>query len=240
MYNSFKILALVPAIGGSKGLPRKNIKPLCGKPLIAWTIETAKASRYLDKIVVSTDDKEIAGIAISYGAEVPFSRPTELATDNAKIIDVVLHIINWLENNGELYDLIVLLQPTSPLRLSTDIDSAIKMIFQKSAKSIVSVCEVEHHPYLSNQLPENGCMKDFLRCEVINTNRQELPTFFRLNGAIYIAYCNYLKKQKTFFGKDTYAYIMPRERSIDIDSETDFNLAELLINKMRKQYNNSL
>jgi len=229
MYKARTILGLIPARGGSKGLPRKNIKILMGKPLIAWTIEQALASKYLDRVIVSTDDEEIATISKKYGAEIPFMRPKELATDEARGIDVILHTINWMEKNDKTYDLIILLQPTVPLRSSEDIDKAIELLFSKKAKGILSVCEVEHHPYWSNTLPEDGCMKDFVEAEIMNKNRQELPTFYRLNGAIYIAYIEYLKAQNGFFGENSYAYIMPKERSIDIDNEIDFKLAELLM-----------
>jgi len=231
LYKGKTILGLIPARGGSKGLPRKNIKPVSGKPLIAWTIEQALASKFLDRVVVSTDDKEIAEVSKKYGAEVPFMRPKELATDKSKGIDVVLHTIDWLKENDnrKQCDLLMLLQPTSPLRKSEDIDKAIELLFLKEAKAIVSVCEVGHHPLWANTLPEDGCMKDFIRQEIINKNRQELPVFYRLNGAIYLAYCNYVKQCRSFIGKDTFAYIMPRERSIDIDGKIDFKLAEILI-----------
>jgi len=231
VYRDKNILGLIPARGGSKGLPRKNIKPLLGKPLIAWTIEQALASKYLDKVVVSTDDKEITEISKKYGAEIPFVRPKELAEDNAKGIDVVLHTIDWLKENDKKkqYDLIILLQPTSPLRKSDDIDRAIELLFLKEAKAIVSVCEVDHHPLWANTLPEDGCMKNFIRQEVMNKNRQELPIFYRLNGAIYLVYCDYIKEQESFFGEKTFAYIMPKERSIDIDNEIDFKLAQILV-----------
>lgn len=229
MYNGKTILGLIPARGGSKGLPRKNIIPLLGKPLIAWTIEQALASKYLDRVVVSTEDKEIAEISKKYRAEVPFIRPKELAADNAKGIDVVLHTMDWLEENNKCYDLLVLLQPTSPLRTFEDVNNAIELLFLKEAKAIVSVCEVDHHPLWTNTLPEDRCMKDFIRKEIMNKNRQKLPVFYRLNGAIYLAYWNYLKEQKNFFGNETFAYIMPHIRSIDIDSEVDYKLAEVLI-----------
>lgn len=231
MYKGKNILGLIPARGGSKGLPGKNIKLLLGKPLIAWTIEQALASKYLDRVVVSTDDKEISDISKKYRAEVPFIRPKELAMDNTKGIDVVLHAIDWLKENDmrKQCDLLILLQPTSPLRATEDINKAIELLFLKEAKAIVSVCEVDHHPLLANTLPEDGCMKDFIRKEIMNKNRQELPKFYRLNGAIYLAYCNYIKERKSFFGEKTFTYIMPRERSIDIDDEIDFELAEILI-----------
>ena len=231
MYKGKNILGLIPARGGSKGLPRKNIKLLLGKPLIAWTIEQALASKYLDRVIVSTDDKEILDISKKYGAEVPFMRPKELAMDNVKGIDVVLHAIVSLKEDDrrKQYDLIMLLQPTSPLRKSVDIDKAIEFLFLKKAKAIVSVCEVDHHPLWANTLPEDGCMKDFIRQEIMNKNRQELSVLYRLNGAIYLAYCNYLKKYRSFIGEKTFAYVMPRERSIDIDNEVDLSLAEVLI-----------
>jgi N-acylneuraminate cytidylyltransferase/CMP-N,N'-diacetyllegionaminic acid synthase len=229
MYKGKNILGLIPARGGSKGLPRKNIKLLLGKPLITWTIEQVLASKYIDKIVVSTDDEEIAEVSKKYGADVPFIRPKKLAEDNAKGIDVVLHAMNWMEENDKLYDLLMLLQPTSPLRTSQDIDKAIELLFSKKAQATVSVCEIEHHPYWSNILPKNGCMKNFISREIMNKNRQELPVFYRLNGAICLAYCDYIKEQKSFFGEKTFAYIMPQEKSIDIDNEVDFKLAEILM-----------
>ena len=236
MYRGKNILGLIPARGGSKGLPGKNTRPLLGKPLIAWTIEQALTSKYLDRVVVSTDDKEIAEISKKYGAEIPFMRPKKLAEDNAKGIDIVLHTIDWFRENDKRkqYDLIMLLQPTSPLRKSEDIDKAIEYLFLREAKAVVSVCEVDHHPLWANTLPEDGCMKDFIRKEIINKNRQELPVFYRLNGAIYLAYCDYINQCKSFIGKDTFAYIMPRERSIDIDDEIDLRLAETL---MKIKYN---
>lgn len=228
MYKNKKILALIPARGGSKGLPGKNIKPLMGEPLIVWTIRQAKNSRYIDNIIVSTDDEEIAEISKKYKAQVPFLRPKELATDDAKSIDAVLHTIGWMKKNNKSFDLIVLLQCTSPFRISEDIDRAIELLFFKKAQAIVSVCKTKHHPYCANKLRENGCMKDFLKPEVINKNRQELPNFYRINGAIYLAYCDYIQKQKSFFSDNTFAYVMPQERSLDIDDEIDFIFAEAL------------
>jgi len=235
MHKNKTILGLIPARGGSKGLPRKNIKTLLDKPLIAWTIEQALASKYLDRVIVSTDDEEIAEVSKEYGAEVPFLRPEELATDEAKGIDVVLYAIDWMERNDKPYDLLMLLQPTSPLRTSNDIDKAIELLFQKNAQAIVSVCEVDHHPYWSNTLPDDGCMKDFIKPEVTNKNRQELPIFYRLNGAIYLAYSDYLKEKRSFLGKDTFAYIMPQRRSVDIDNEVDFKLAGIVIRENKQK-----
>lgn len=227
MFKNKKILALIPARGGSKGMPKKNIKSFCGKPLFAWTIEQAKASCYIDRCVVTTDNKKIASLAVKYGAHVPFLRPKNLAADKSAVIAAICHALGRLKAEGEFYDLILLLQPTSPLRLPKDIDKAIEELFFKNARAVVSVCEAEHHPYWANALPKNLSMRDFISPEIKNKNRQELPKFYRLNGAIYLAYYDYLAKNKGFLGPQTFAYIMDKERSVDIDCEMDFKTAEL-------------
>lgn len=230
MYEGKKILTLIPARGQSKGLPRKNIRHLGEKPLIAWTIEAAKKSIYIDRLIVSTDDKEIADCSVQYQADVPFMRPKELAEDDSKMKDVISHAIKWVEDNdSNIYDILILLQPTSPLRTSEDIDEGLRLLFSKGCKAVVSVCQSEHSVYWMNTIPSNGCMKDFLRPEIKNKNRQEFPIFYRLNGAIFLGDIEYVKKQGSFIGNDTFAYIMPKERSIDIDDEFDFKLAEYLL-----------
>jgi N-acylneuraminate cytidylyltransferase/CMP-N,N'-diacetyllegionaminic acid synthase len=211
-------------------LPGKNIKLLCGKPLIAWTIDHAKKSKYLDDILVSTDCEKIADISKKYDANVSFLRPEELATDDAKAIDVIIHAIDYLEGQGCLYDLVMYLQPTSPLREPEDIDCAIESLFSSNAQVVVGVCEAEYPSYAMNILPPDGCMKHFLKPELINKNRQDLPIEYRINGAIYLVYSNYLKLQRSLFGEETYAYIIPRERSVDIDNEIDFKFAEFILN----------
>lgn len=231
MYKGKTILVLIPARGGSKGVPRKNIRLLLDKPLIAYTIETALEIDFLDKVIVSTDDLEIAQISREYGAEVPFLRPYELATDEAKSIDVILHAMDWMEKEHGAFNLILLLQPTSPFRNREDIKAALDIFFEKNAKAVVSVCEAEHSPLWMNTLNDDLNMKDFIRKDILNKNRQELGKYYRINGAIYIAEWDYLKQNKTFFGDKTYAYIMPKERSIDIDTEMDFKFAEFLINR---------
>lgn len=238
MYKNKKILALIPARGGSKRLPKKNIKFFLGKPLIAWTIKQANNSKYVDRVIVSTDDDEIAEISKRYGSEVPFLRPENLATDDAKGIAPVLHAIDWCRNNDTIYDILILLQPTSPLRLDVDIDSAIEMLFLKNARAVVSVCRVECSPDWINILPHNGCMANFmkLRQEQENEDGQERLHFYRLNGAIYVAFCDYLLEKKSFLGDRTFSYIMPKERSVDIDDEMDFMFAEfLMMNKNGKR-----
>lgn len=229
MYKGKKILAVIPARGGSKGLPKKNIRILGDKPLIAWSIEAGRQSQYIDKITVSTDSQDIADIAKQWGGKVPFIRPAELATDAAKGIDAILHAIDWHRDNGDRFDLVLVLQPTSPLRTAVHIDQAIELLFEKNAGAVVSVCPVDHHPWWCNYLPQNGSMKDFLRPEILNTNRQELPPFYRLNGAVYVADITVLETTRSFIGDTTFAYAMDAESSIDIDTAFDFKLAELLL-----------
>ena len=226
MSDGHNVLTLIPARGGSKGVLRKNIRVLAGKPLIAWTIETAKACGLLNRIVVTTDDQEIAEIAAQYGAEVPFLRPEDLSGDNAKIVNVISHTIEWYRSKGENHDLILLLQPTSPLRAKDDIEGSFELLAEKNAQAIISVCKAEHHPFWTNILPHDLCMKDFLNTSALNANRQELPPYYRLNGSIYLAFTDYFEQQKGFWGNLTYAYVMPHERSVDIDTELDFKMAE--------------
>ncbi len=236
MTNGKRILAIIPARGGSKGLPGKNIREICGRPLIAWSIIQAKHCADIHRVVVSTDDHQIAKIANEYGAEVPFVRPTELANDTAPTIDVILHALCWLEKYENYRpEYILLLQPTSPLRTGKDIDGVLRVLMDKDARAVVSVCETDHHPWWSNTLPESGSMKDFLRLEILNKRRQEFPIYYRLNGAIYLAEMDYLSKYNGFFGPETFAYKMPRERSIDIDSAMDFKLASLLMAEQSRQ-----
>lgn len=222
-------IALIPARGGSKGLPRKNIRSLRDKPLIAWTIEAALRSTCFAKVVVSTEDREIASIAKSYGAEVPFQRPPELADDRAKSIDVVIQALNWFEEKGEDFRRIALLQPTSPLRNQSDIQNAWDFFNLKKAGAVVSVCECEHTPLWMNSLPDDLSMRDFLSKGSLNQNRQSLKQYYRLNGAIYLADKDYLKEWHGFFGPRTFAFIMPQARSVDIDSELDLRFTEFLL-----------
>lgn len=228
MYKNRRILALIPARAGSKGLPGKNIRPLLGKPLIAWSIEQALSSKYIDKVVVSTESPAIVSVARRYGADVPFLRPKKLATDKAKIIDAILHTLDFYESKMNIFDIVVLLQPTSPLRKSADINKAIERLSISKAKAIVSVCKEEHSLLWSVTLDADNKIGQFLEKGAEKQNRQNLPIFYRINGAVYVAHVDYLKQNKGFFGKSTYAYIMPPERSVDIDNEYDFRIASFL------------
>ena len=235
MINDKKVLAIIPARGGSKGLPGKNIKELCGRPLLAWSIEVARVCRNIDRVVVSTDDGQIAEVAKKYGIEVPFMRPARLANDTASAIDVIFHAINWLKDHEDYRpEYILLLQPTSPLRTREDIEGAIQMLKDKNAQAVVSVCETDHHPWWSNELPEDDNMKNFIKPKIRNKGRQNLPLFYRLNGAIYLTDTVYLHECNGFLGPDTFAYKMPQSRSVDIDSDIDFKLVALLLEEQKK------
>jgi len=225
MYKDKTFLAVIPARGGSRRFPRKNILDLNGKPLIAWSIEAGLKSKYIDKVVVTSDDSEILEISKKFGAEI-IKRPEELASDTATTFDVIKHVIE----NIEKYDYIVLLQPTSPLRNEKHIDEAIELLEVKNADAIVSVCEMDHSPLWSNTLPQDGNMKGFLSDEVLNKRSQDLEKYYRLNGAIYICKTDKLLENKGFFlKKNIFAYKMDRQSSVDIDDEFDFKIAEIIM-----------
>lgn len=229
--NGKSFLAIIPARGGSKRLPRKNILPLNGKPLIAWSIEAAKKSNAIDRIIVSSDDDKILDIAEKFGADA-IKRPANLANDTASTVDVLLYTIENLEKE---YDFIVLLQPTSPLRTERHIEQAIELLLQKKADAVVSVTEVDHSPLWANTLPEDGNMGNFLRTEILGKRSQDLEKYYRINGAIYIIKIDALLKEKSLFlKKNIYAYKMDRSTSIDIDEKIDFEIASFLLSKHKK------
>lgn len=210
-------------------MPKKNIKELAGAPLISYTIKAAKKSEFITRIIVSTDSEEIADVATKYGAEVPFLRPAELATDDAKAIDVYLYTIERLnlENDEQINEFLVLL-PTSPLRNYMDIDQAIKIFKKKNADSVISVTETEYPPQWIKRISEKGILEDYIQ-GLNNLNRQEYEKTYIPNGAIYIFKYNVLKKEYNYYTDKTYPYIMPNIRSIDIDTPLDFMIAEYLI-----------
>jgi len=224
-----KILAIIPARGGSKTIPRKNIKLLNGKPLIYYTIKESIKSKYLGRIIVSTEDKEISEISKKYGAEV-IERPEELAKDETPTIDVIFHVLQVIKAENFEPEAVVLLQPTSPLRNAQDIDNAIELFLKNDCESVVSVCEVEHSLYWSFEI-ENRYLKPIFGGKYLNMRRQDLPKVYTPNGAIYVSTPEILRKYKSFYCSKTIPYIMPPERSVDIDNEIDFMLAELLMRK---------
>lgn len=228
------VLAIVPARGGSKGIPRKNIKNLCGKPLIAWTIEQALKSKYIDRLIVSTEDEEIAKISRDYGAEVPFSRPIELAQDDTPGIEPILHCINWLKDNENYYpDYVCILQCTSPLRKVNHIDEALEKLIEKKADSIIGVRKSEISPYWMKNIV-NGKLVDFIKDSHKYVRRQDLPAVYRLNGAIYIGKTDILVNNRNWYTDNTLPYIMSQEDSIDIDTIMDFKFAEIIMKEKLK------
>ena len=224
-----RIIGIIPARGGSKGVPKKNIKPLHGKPLISYTIKVAKESKHINQVYVSTDDPEIGEISKQYGAEVPFLRPEELATDDTPTLPVIQHMARYVENKWGRLDIVVTLQPTSPLRTAQDIDKTIQKLIDTKADSVVSVFEVETHPYLTASLDEDRL--NWLYSEEKRGRRQDFPNVYSLNGAIYATERNTLLDNNSLYGKDTRAYIMSLERSMDIDSLYHFYLVEAIMKK---------
>lgn len=226
------MIAIIPARGGSKGLPGKNIKKMNDKPLIWYTINSANKSKFVNKIIVSTDDDGIANISKSFGAEIPFMRPKELARDDSLAIDNYIYTIDRLNkefkyNIGEF----IVLQPTSPLRTSLDIDNAIQIFKEKKADSVISVSEVIHPPIWSKRINEKGILRNCFDIRIDNKNRQEIEKAYMPNGAIFVFKFSLLKEKYSYYSDKTYPYIMPLERSIDIDSKLDFEFAEYLVKK---------
>ena len=219
-----RILGLITARGGSKGIERKNVRSIAGKPLIAWTVEAALRSERLADLVVSTEDQEIADAARDAGARVPFMRPADLAADTTPGIDPVLHAIEMLPG----YDAVLLLQPTSPLRAAEDIDGLLALADRTEAPSIVSVCAAEEQPAWMYRLADGGRMEPLLP-EASAARRQDLPPVYTLNGALYFATLPWLAEHRSFIGPGTLGYPMPAERSIDIDGPLDWRIAEMLL-----------
>jgi CMP-N,N'-diacetyllegionaminic acid synthase len=218
-----KVLGVIPARGGSKGVPGKNIRIVAGKPLIAWTIEAAKKSNYLDRVILSSDDPEIIRVAKEWNLEVPFVRPADLARDDTPGIEPVLHALAELPG----FDYVVLLQPTSPLRTVEDIDRCIERCLKLKAPSCVSVTVPDKSPYLMYTL-EGQNLRPLLRHNAYAC-RQDMPKVLALNGAVYVAQIDWLHEKKVFVSEETVACEMPKERSIDIDEEIDLKFIQNLL-----------
>lgn len=234
MYEGKSILAIIPARGGSKGIPRKNIKSLAGKPLIAWSIESGRESKYIDRIIVSTEDEEIRDISLDYGAEVPFLRPKELAQDNTSSVDTIVDVIMKIKDIENLeYDFILLLQPTSPLREVKHIDESIELLINNSDKydAVISVTELEHPVFWNRKIDDSKRLINFMEYDKSKKyRRQDFKKTFRLNGAIYLIKVDVFLNCMSFETKSTLAYEMDRKSSIDIDCIEDMELAEYYMN----------
>jgi CMP-N,N'-diacetyllegionaminic acid synthase len=232
-----KVLAVVPARSGSKGLPGKNIKQLIDKPLLAWSIEQGLASKYVDEVVVSTDSQEIADVAVRYGAKVPFLRPAELAKDETSTADVLVHLIKTLEEQGSKYDYLLLLEPTSPLRETKDIDLAFDKLFSnKDASSIVGISAVEsQHPMFCVSLTEEGFLRSENEFKVLR--RQDITPLYFYEGSLYISEIEVYKSKKNFYHNNTLGYVVPKWKSYEIDDNVDFLIVETILkNKHHIQY----
>ena len=225
-------IAIIPARSGSKGVKDKNIRELCGKPLIAYSIEAALRSGEFDEVMVSTDSDRYAEIAKKYGASVPFLRSAQTSSDTASSWDMLDEVLHNYEKIGRVFDSFCLLQPTSPLRTAEDIKAAYRLYREKASFAVVSVCEAEHSPLWCGHLPSSGEFDNFVDADMI-LQRQAGQKFYRLNGAIYIINTERYKKDRFLYQKGSYAYIMSQDQSADIDTELDFLFAELLISRKR-------
>lgn len=228
MYRSKKILAIIPAREGSKGIKNKNIIKLKGKHLIVYSIEAALKSKYIDKVVVSTDGEKIGKISKYYGASVPFLRPKHLALDHSNTIDSLIHCIEEIKKLGEEYDYVVLLQPTQPLRQSWHIDEAIELIIDKNEESLVSVSKAKDHPILMRTIDESGHAINLLKGSS-TVRRQDFPEFYKVNGAIYINKINENLDNNTSLNDNKLVYIMDEKYDVDIDEMLDLKIAEIAI-----------
>jgi CMP-N,N'-diacetyllegionaminic acid synthase len=226
MIHNQTVLGLIMARGGSKGLPRKNLRMLSGKPLLAWTIDAARQSCRIDRLVLSSEDGEIISAARELGCEAPFVRPHDLARDDTPAIAVVRHALMALQKK---YDYLVLLQPTSPLRTSADIDGCLDMCARHKAASVVSVAEVSKSPYWMYELLGDNRLRPVMPTATRATRRQELPPCYVLNGAVFVARCDWISDHDDFVSTDTVGYVMPKHRSIDIDDELDLRVASVLL-----------
>lgn len=220
------MLAIIPARSGSKGLPDKNIKYLLDKPLMAYTIEAAIKSNCFKDVIVSTDSAKYAEIAQQYGASVPFLRSSQLSNDTASTLDVISEVLDKLKEQGKTYEHFMILQPTSPLRNANHIKECIKMLIEKKANAIVSMCPCEHPIEWSKKLDSNLCLDGLFKP---SARRQEEKKTYRLNGAMYLSRVDYFLKEKNFYKENCYAYVMSCRDSVDIDTIEDFLYAQTLL-----------
>ena len=223
MISSKSVVGIITARGGSKGLPGKNVIDLGGRPMVAWTISAALGSAYIDRLIISTDDEEIADTAKSWNCEVPFIRPDHLAQDDTSSVDVAIHALQTLK---ETYHYFVLLQPTSPFRTNSDIDNCLELCAQTDAPACVSICGADKSPYWMVSMDQQSHLHHVLEPPTPASRRQELPQVYSLNGAVYVAEVNWFEANETFLTEETRGYVMPRERSLDIDTEYDLSVAK--------------
>jgi CMP-N-acetylneuraminic acid synthetase len=230
------VFAIIPARAGSKGVPGKNLRLLGGRPLLAHSVRAARQARCVTRILLSTDDPVLAEAGISCGAEVPFLRPANLATDTSPVIDAVAHLLENMQAAEEgIPDYILLLQPTSPLRTAEDIDVAFRLIKSGTADAVMSVTEAKDHPLLCKQMDCCGQITPYVESPLNAARRQDLPPAYVPNGAIYLIRTEVLLSARAWCPPGTCAYVMPPERSIDIDTPADFELAEWLFQRRQQE-----
>lgn len=234
MYKNKKILAVIPARGGSKGIPSKNIIEVGGKPLIQYTIDCAKHSKYIDRAVISTDSEEIKKVSIECGGDVPFMRPKELALDTSKTIDCIVHAVDSLKKMGETYDYVMIIQNTVPLRKYWHVDESIEKLINSEERSLVSVTEVEQHPILMRTINEDGTVKNLLPMSS-TMRRQDFPKFYKVDGAIAIQKIDEEFNLNTSINDGRLAYIMDAKYSTDIDSYIDIKVIEYYLEKEKEE-----
>ena len=231
MATSPRFLGVIPARAGSKGVPNKTVHPVAGRPLIGWTIDTALQSGALDRVVVTTEDPGIASTARELGAEVPFLRPSELAADNVPNMEAVLHAVGWLREHEKYQsDYTVLLQPTSPLCAPDDITAACRMAQERDADGVVSVSVVHQHPGWMRTVDKDGKVSPYLPEHRELPRRQTLPILYVTNGAIFVVKTDVFVQQRTYEPDSTFAYVMPQERALEVDSQWDLHVAEIVLN----------
>ncbi|WP_084154156.1 acylneuraminate cytidylyltransferase family protein [Citrifermentans bremense] len=230
-----RCIGIITARGGSKGLPRKNVLPLAGKPLIAWSIEQARQAALLERVIVSTDDEEIAAVARALGAEVPFLRPAELARDATPHIDVIEHALLFLaDSEGYRPEYVCTIQPTSPLRTPADLDQMVLLAYEKRADAVIAVSEAHDHPYLVRKMDMDGLLSPFMEAPIPYLRRQDLPPAYFVNGAGFVNRVCSLLEERTFYPPNGFGYAMPMERSLQIDTRLDFDLVEFLLLRRRE------
>lgn len=225
------ILGVIPARGGSKAVPRKNVREVAGRPLLAWTVDVAQAAESVDRVVVSTDDEAIAQVARDEGAAVPFLRPAKLARDDTPMVPTIEHAWQrYREETGFDPEYVACLQPTSPLRSPDDVDEAVGIARENDADAVVSVSPADPHPYWAKELDDEGHLRDFLDLDREYTRRQELPEAYALNGSIYLAKPSILQEGSWYAG-ETYGQVIPPERALDVDSEWELHVADLVVSE---------
>lgn len=227
-----RVLALIPARSGSKGLPGKNVRPFLGRPLLAWPIEAARGSTHVDAVVVSTDDPEMAEIARSHGAEAPFLRPTELASDTAPSIGFILHALDFLAGRGDHFDYLVLLEPTSPLTASADVDAALEHLVREAelADAVVGVSALEaHHPAFAVKVTPNGLLAPFQGAKFADLpRRQDVEPLYSLDGSLYVSTVEALRRERGFCHDRTLPHVMPKHKALEVDDMVDFICLEAI------------